>query len=647
MKWIQLLIRISSFGVLALAIFAAQNCTQFKSASTESGIRSLDSTGVSVLPDAQRWAASPTKSCASGFSSFGNQCVASYAPHLSLSSQDIAPGGSVIVQWSGGVYAATCSLTLSDSQRTGYAPWAPSAQGSHRVDHLTLDTEFKLVCLDSSGGYLQPQPTLQLHIEKNPLVKSYLNTMMYLNLNRYDLWNRTAGIWESWYDGVDTAADHATSPYIWDVPIDDDSLEDYEAGRGFRFNTPSQGFLTIDRATNPLDWHKGGALWRRDEFLRMETGLTFEFRMKLQPNSGLNNGGYDAFNFYYVMNDGSVIGLFISPGIIKAGGYGFPEVSAPLDTVGDFNTYRVVQLPGEARFHVYVNDSATPILTASGNARFRPNTLSNQDYPIFILGGESAYRVHFILDYARYRRGAYPPGSSFPMAERRAPVLLPTPLPPDKSENFIPAGFDAVQFVKDPYGIFGSFSSEAGGCQREAWTISADKKMVYNAVNGSPATCLLRSVPSLIGRGDVTLEVRLKVMKDSENRGFSIFHIDETGTMGMVFSPGRVELPLGIKNVGYRDVGYQSATIDATNGYHIYRLVRAAGQLYAHLYIDNNPVPILYDQHLEATGGMALNQEVAAIEFGHMLNPGRGRGHVLIDYIRWAPTAYAPPVKAR
>lgn len=652
-------IRIAVFSALALVLLTSQNCSNLESMSlaelSSSESPSIESQGTvetvglvseSTVPlSSQRWSASPSKACPSGWSAFLNSCTPSYAPHLSVSSLDIAPGGSIIVQWGGGVYAANCILTISDSLRSNYAPWASAAQGSNRVDGLVRDTTFKLVCLGSGGIYLQPQPEVTVRIDKNPNVASYLNAMMNLNLARYELWNRTAGLWESWYDGIDTAADHVTSPYIWDVPIDDDSLEDYQSGRGFRFNTPSPGYMTIDRSTSSLDWHKGGAIWRRDEFLRMETGLTFEFRMKLAANSGLNNGGYDAFNFYYVMNDGTVIGLFISPGVVKAGGYGFPEVSAELDTVSDFNTYRVVQFPGESRFSLYVNDSTTPLLTATGNTRYRPNTLSNQDYPIFILGGESAYRVHFILDYARYRRGAYPPGSSIPIAQLRAPVPLPQPLPPNTSENFIPAGFDAKNFVSDPYGIFKPFTAQAGGCTRDAWNIKGND-VEYNSLTGSAATCLIRSLPSIKGRGDITIEARLKVLKESQSRSFSIFFIDETGTMGLVFSPNKVELPLGIKNVGYRDVGYQSATMDTTDGFHTYRLVRRERQLYAHLYIDNNPVPILIDQHLEATGNMALNQDLGALEFGHMLNPGLGRGRVLIDYIRWAPTAYSPPVRA-
>lgn len=112
----------------------------------------------------------------------------------------------------------------------------------------------------------------------------------------------------------------------------------------------------------------------------------------------------------------------------------------------------------------------------------------------------------------------------------------------------------------------------------------------------------------------------------------------------LVFSKDKVELPLGIKNVGYKDIGYQAAKMNTTNQFHTYRIVRQAQQMYSHLYIDNNPVPILFDQHLEATGGVAISEQASAIEFGHMFNPGIGKGHVLIDYIRWSPTAFAPGV---
>jgi hypothetical protein len=93
-------------------------------------------------------------------------------------------------------------------------------------------------------------------------------------------------------------------------------------------------------------------------------------------------------------------------------------------------------------------------------------------------------------------------------------------------------------------------------------------------------------------------------MPDSVPRGFSIFLSDDIGTAGLFFSPDRAELALGVKNVGLRDNGIPAAAFDTTDAFHAYQLVRRSGRLYWHLYVDDDPVPRIADQHVDGSASV-------------------------------------------
>src|SRR6478672_3424005 len=61
--------------------------------------------------------------------------------------------------------------------------------------------------------------------------------------------------WEVNFDGVDSAADNVPNYLRWDSPIDDDWDQQPTS---YRLNTPSVGFMSVDRVTNPLDHGKTG-----------------------------------------------------------------------------------------------------------------------------------------------------------------------------------------------------------------------------------------------------------------------------------------------------------------------------------------------------------------------------------------------------
>ncbi|MBI5532592.1 MAG: hypothetical protein HY898_07750 [Deltaproteobacteria bacterium] len=574
-------------------------------------------------------------SCGSGKTLYQGQCLLPYQPTLNVSDTIVAPGASVAVAWNGGAYANTCSVS----------PWpsAPAGTGAATID---TDTAFSMTCINGSGDYLSPQPVIPVHVETNPALQPFLQAINALGVARYAAWSKSFGIWEVEYDGTGAPTDNVPMAFAWDNPIDDDGLGVYAAGRGFRFDTPSVGFLTVDRHADPADWGKGSVISRRDEFLDSSYGLTLEFRAAIFPDSGIYDGvDHDAFRVHYQMENGVVLGLFLSPTAIKAGGYVLPTASVAFDTTA-FNTYRIVQDPGSSHFSVYVNDVTTPILEGDGTDQYPVSSVVDHEHPTIIIGGEGVYRAHFTLDYVRYRRGAYPPGSSIPPPLTRSPSPLPPPLPACTSVEFHP-GFDGTLLPNDPGSVVEGYQS----APPSGWKLLPGGIVELNELppSGNVQTAYVSAIPNVQGKGDITIEARIRVMPDSQPRGFSIVLSDDMGTVTLFLSPDRAELALGIKNVGLRDIGIQAAPMVTTDQFHLYRLVRPANQLYAHLYIDDDPVPRIVDQHGDASMRLGLlpSPTTAYLEFGHMFNPESAPGvpllgHVQIDFIRWSPTAYGP-----
>jgi hypothetical protein len=157
-------------------------------------------------------------------------------------------------------------------------------------------------------------------------------------------------------------------------------------------------------------------------------------------------------------------------------------------------------------------------------------------------------------------------------------------------------------------------------------------------------TGAIGQLPGITNKGDITIEARIKVLQSSGRRGFSMIYLDGKGSTALFLSPDKAELAPGMKNVGWRDVGFQSSSLDTTDRFHTYRIVRPANSMYSYLYIDDNPIPAVYDQHADGhMGSLFLPQPVIEFGAGAHPDPWRSTTNVQIEYIRWAPTAYAPP----
>ncbi len=446
-------------------------------------------------------------------------------------------------------------------------------------------------------------------------------------------WATSYDGWEVLFDGTDTPADNVPQQLVWDNPFDDDWNEPRVASSSIAFNTPSPGFYTIDRATNPLDHQKNGNIMRRDEFLSAADGLTLETRFKVNPNSS-----QDAI-FLTLLNDAGSITVFFSPGAVKLASSGSvpvvnPRAVATFDTMS-FHTYRVVWLPHSLAVSVYVDGQSTPLVQGLAYTEPRVGSSTNIDFPFILFGDNSQnpnFNASFVLDYLKYRRGAYQWLSKLdPILPR---VVPPLPSPASSSEQFT-AFFDGSHTPL-------SLGYQAQGSSA-AWTPLSGGYMDFNSLSSGAGTfAIVDPVPTLVNKDGTTIEMRAKVMPDSPDRGFTLTFLDEMGSVSLTLSKQKVETLLGLK-----PAGYQSYPVNLTDDFHIFRLVRPAHSMYAYLYLDDNPDPVIYDQHLDASTEVHGFPVQPYMQFGSLGYVDRFRsgslvGHVVIDYIRWHDGASAP-----
>lgn len=389
-----------------------------------------------------------------------------------------------------------------------------------------------------------------------------------------------------------------------------------------------------------------------------------------------------------------------TPGTPRVG-FSLPTANKrKVPSMNDFNTFRMVQQPGSNDFAVYLNGSPTPFLRGKGSTDRPISTAWRLLEPMIIIGGEKGQsRVHFTLDYVAYRRGAFPPGKPLSAVSKRAPPPLPKPFPGGVSSGFttgahfsvktkleLPTRVDnamranPTQYFADPvlrrgafyWNLFGPLrimkmqeieshfddleisdkKVQRQGCS--GWNrTSTDGENVYSDRSQGDGTmpyfyqrrkgaylyyegdgqCVIPENTGILARGDATIEARVNVLEG--DRVLSIQLQDHLGTSNLLLSKGKVELVMGLKRIAHQ-------AVPITPGWHTFRLVRPKNSLFSYLYIDNDPVPAIFDQHSDAS--VTVLKE-AMLMFGRITTDVDKVGKALVDYIRWAPTAYAPALK--
>jgi PEP-CTERM motif len=426
-----------------------------------------------------------------------------------------------------------------------------------------------------------------------------------------------AEVWEVEYDGVDSAADNVPNYLRWDSAIDDDWNQ--FGGSSFQLNSPSPGFMSVDRVTNPLDNGKTGNIWTRDPILSNADGFTMEVGVKIEPNSNT-----DAFSMTYLDDAGS-FGVHLSPNQIKVGGLGAgtPGNTVAFNTTGGIRTYRIVKLPNSSSISVYVDGNPTPIVTGNGTGANAVGSSQFLQYPRVLIGDNEnnpAYNANYTLDFVRYRRGATAPGQTPPAFAPRQLPDFPEPATPG-AETWT-TGYDGVGQPLSSGWIQGGGS---------VWNQLPDGIMDLNGTGNARVD----NVTGWSNQAAITIEARIKVMPDSGQGAFNLVANDQMGDTALVLSPDKVELSLA-----YMPVGQATIAMDTTDAFHIYRMTREANGLYWNLYIDNNPVATIANQH---AGGNLLT--FSRIWMGDINFPTPGNSpHVLIDYVRWYEGAAAPPL---
>ena len=183
----------------------------------------------------------------------------------------------------------------------------------------------------------------------NAQVDHRAEELLDLNEIRQYLWSTLENpYWEVVYDGRGSAADNVPNHLRWDSPFDDDWAT--PGGSSFSLDSPEFGLLSVDRVSNVLDHGKTGNIYRRDEFLSHEEGITLEIRVKIHENSNHN-----AFSITY-FDDKAGLGIHLSPEKISYGDLSAAvsnHQSFPYSFTNQFRVIRFVKLPGSFDFDIF------------------------------------------------------------------------------------------------------------------------------------------------------------------------------------------------------------------------------------------------------------------------------------------------------
>jgi autotransporter-associated beta strand protein len=417
--------------------------------------------------------------------------------------------------------------------------------------------------------------------------------------------------WDNGFDGIDSAADNVANWLRWDSAIDDDWTEPNDS---FQLNTPSPGYMTVNRVGNPADAGKTGNIWVRDPILSYADGFTMEVTAEIKPDSEAN-----AFSMTYLDQGGS-FGVQLSPDSIKVGGLAptDPGNVVTYNTTNGFHTYWMEQLPNSHTVLLYVD--GVLVDTGQGNSNYAVGSNVDLQYPRVLIGDNSndpSINADYVLQNVEYRRGASSPTQtpqSFPAR------VLPAPPAPAVHETWT-NGYYASSGNPSNTGWAlaggGTFTAQPDGSER----IQGDTNAMLNSPTGWTNMTAL------------TVEASLKVMPDCQENGFQLVANDTFGDMALVLSPDKVTL-----EEAYSFVGQASIKMDTTNAFHTYRMTRDVDGLYWDLFIDNNPVAAISDQK---SGGELIG--FSRIWFGDINFPNPGNTpDVEINYIRWHQGANAP-----
>ena len=458
-----------------------------------------------------------------------------------------------------------------------------------------------------------------------------------------------------------------------------------------------------DLATTKEDERrKTGHVWRTDPFLSFATGVTYEFELQIEPDSTPHavmvsyTDQEDGFAFLF-----SPDAIDFAPFIT----YGTQYVTAHADIETTHRSlYRLVKPANSHAVSLYVDGDPNPLMSVLANSGRRASLVCHAgkddnrclDAPMLDIGDNSndpRINGHFTVSRLRYRRGAALPGAPMPPLPKR----LPPPLPPRGQAAWSGGGlthaapdFDALAPFRlppvtdaarlyEPTGAYSDVRAVAANGGLEAFYRPEDDPNWHDGdadcdqilrirgngrgANGKWGSTLARNdagdlvIDNLSGRttmnisiycpvglsqpDGLTLELKLKITAESQERGFQLMYLDRKGQVSLLFSPDKVELGQGTK-----PTGFVAHRLNATRS-NIYRLVRPNGSRLFYLYVNNAPRPAISDYHPGAD--FHAGAQIDFGDFGLQQLETLGdqpyvapRGVAIIESIQWQGDGVAP-----
>jgi len=491
----------------------------------------------------------------------------------------------------------------------------------------------------------------------NPPVSAMGTDTTTFNLNRAAMWAVTFEnhTWDMVYDGTDSAAD-MVNPLRWDSSIDDDWNDQWWTGAPlfnatFRLNYPVRGEMWVDRAALAADAQKNGNIWVRDPVLSAAStqGFTTEMRVELLPDSQKdafsidfrNEQGYVNWKVDLTPTKGGTIGSIRIGNSVETSDTTVPADISP----SVFHVVRVVQQPeanGVFTIQIYIDGvlkasgpyTRVPAGTFASNA----NVTSYWYYPRLLVGddsGDVGVNAAYILDYVKYRRGAFGPTDTLTaLPARPIPALPPAAA---TNEAFTGTLKSAQDFI----------NHQAGGKSIFATQNSDGSTSFLNPTFNNSANYLVCNPAGVSATSGSSIEMKVKVLPGYAPYAWSFMSMDGFGDYTLSLQTDGITISSATLGTGF--IKYP---VDMTQ-YHVIRLVRPASSLYAYVYLDNNPLPVISDYHIggdvtpypcfDAPSGKSVTAD-SEFYFGQpgFPYPDQYPSNINIAYLKWNGAPAAP-----
>ncbi len=469
---------------------------------------------------------------------------------------------------------------------------------------------------------------------------------------RSAMWNYTfdGGLWHNVFDGSDTPSDNVPNPFRWDIGGPDDWNYMANTGKPLfsasqRLNYPSRGFMDVDTydvGYRAIDKLETGNFWIRDPLLdsAVDKGMTVEMRVKLYEQTDK-----DGFIVSFVGEKGRAQWrVSLTPtwnsriGTVRVGTGDVDDNVFTRDFGGGskFHTIRITQSnkQGSAyRMHVYIDGVEAGYAMAPTQNSLSQELQTYYKYPQLLIGDASNApdkNAAYVIDYVKYRLGSFAPSQRLTPVQQK-PTIPSLPISASISEAFS-GMINSVQGFNGA--LYGGQGVVAGSLPNTTLWNDASSHMVC-----SPS--------GTTGTSGITLEVKARVKPNSDSNAWVVSYLSQFGTVTLSLSPDGITMSSGTLGVGF-----DTYKTDLTDKFHKIRLVLPKESIYAYVYLDDNPIPVIYDYHIGGdvapyVCGFDGSKLYSRLFFGSNLGfpVPNAKPDVEVEYVRWNGTPRAPYIQ--